>query len=685
MSVVRSLRGLAMPGALTLRLMLMVALSIALAGALTGWLTTRAAAAGAIQRVLRQQGDEVQTLSRVLASKFEQSQKVLRAVAAGVTPEMLEARSPLDWLLQQGLPAGQFFDALVVLRADGSVRANLRYGAREDSAGLDADEREVLQRTLADGKPQVSELVGGSAGQPRVLFTQPLRAADGSVSGVVAGALRLQSQGLLPASISPPERSGSRLVVFARNGTILSHPDPSRVLGQVRDEPGLSDLAAVQRSDVAATPIDDTLVVPGYVISMASMPLPQWTVARISTEKGLIAPLAVTQQLAWWLAAAVVVLIALMGAGLVLWQLQSLARLRDRSMQLAMQPQFEDSLTPPPVLTEETGVLGQVLDMFEQERNGYALRDQALMGRLQAILDHAPVGIVITRGSRLRMFSRQAAQILGYSTEELLGRSVRDLYSSEAAYSEWKARAGAAFASHGAFDGDVCFTRKDGSPVWVRVQGRITERPGSAPGTVWILEELTAAHEALRQGGTVRAHDTLTGLMDRRAFDERLQGVLQGRKASSAANDALCGVVMCVDLDHFTSVNDTAGHAAGDDVLTHVARLLEVQIRQAGWIARPGGDEFFVVLPNCSAAHGMAVAEKMRAAVQAWTPHYAERHLTLRVSIGVVALTAFHPDATSVLRAADMACYRAKREGRNRVVLHVDRVPPYQPQQAQPA
>lgn len=681
MTAVRSLRGVSLPGALTLRLVMMVVLSVALAGAVTGWLTTRAAAAEAIQRILRQQDDEVQTLARVLASKIEQSQKVLRTVAAGVAPEMLDARSSLEQLLQQGIPAAQFFDTLLVVLPDGSVRAHLRYGARDDNAGLEPDERAALQRTLTDGKPQVSELVGGGTGQPRVLFTQPLRATDGSISGVVAGTLRLQSPGLLPASISPPQRAGSRLVVFSRDGTILAHPDPSRVLGLIRDEPGLSQLGTPRVGD-ASVPADDTQVVPGYVISLASMPLPQWTVARVSAEQSLIAPLAYTQQRAWWLAVVGVVAIALLGAGLVLWQLQSLARLRDRSLQLAMQPQFEDSLSPPPVLANEVGVLGQVMDIFEQERNSHALRDHALSGRLDVILDHVPVGVVITRGSRLRMLSRQAAQMLGYSTHELLGRPVRDLYRSDAAYEDWKLRAGAAFASNGCFDGDVCFKRKDGSPVWAHVHGRVAERPGLAAGMVWILEELTAAHEALRQQGAAQAHDALTGLMDRRGFDARLQAVMHGRKVLQSQGDGLCGVAMCIDLDHFTLVNDAAGHAAGDAVLVHVAKLLEAQVHQAGWIARPGGDEFFVVLPNCSTAHGLAVAERMRSAVAAWEPRHGERSFALGVSIGVVALTPQLSDAASVLRAADMACYRAKREGRNRVVLHV---PQAQPQLAQPA
>ena len=422
--------------------------------------------------------------------------------------------------------------------------------------------------------------------------------------------------------MAPPEQSGSRLVVFASDGTILSHPDPRRVLGKISDEPGLAQAYKVwsAQNEAAAAP-GRTEVVPGFVVSLAQMPLPQWTVARVSEAQALLAPLEGTQRRAWWLAVLAVGLIALLGALLSLWQMQPLARLRERAWGLAQQGDFEDSIVPAPLLGDEVGTLTQLLDGLVLERSGQALRDSALTGSLQAILDHAPVGIVITRAARLSMLGRQAAQMLGYNTD----------------------------------------ARKDGSPVWTRVQGRAAEAPGMSAGIVWILEELTAVHEARRQRRHERLHDPITGLPDRRAFEERLRGVLLGLDESVAAHgEALCGVVMYLDLDHFTVVNDIAGHTAGDDVLEHVARLLEAQVRQAGWVARLGGDEFVVVLPNCSAAHGPAVAEQLRAAV----------------SIGLVPLTAQLRDVAAVLHAADMACYEAKRAGRNCVVMPVDRPEP---------
>lgn len=202
--------------------------------------------------------------------------------------------------------------------------------------------------------------------------------------------------------------------------------------------------------------------------------------------------------------------------------------------------------------------------------------------------------------------------------------------------------------------------------------------PGQvAGGTVWILEDLTATREAQQEQAWQATHDTLTQLLHRDAFDQRLRALLAERSTrprpaagAPAEDDEACdGVVLFLDIDHFTVVNDVAGHDAGDDVLRHVARLIESQVRRIGWAARLGGDEFAVVLPGCSPSRGLAVAEQLRATVAEWEPSYGGRSFTLGVSIGLVVLDATLQDVPSVLYAADMACYDAKRAGRNRVEM----------------
>ncbi|RZJ60915.1 MAG: diguanylate cyclase [Acidovorax sp.] len=665
------------PGSLVLRLVLVAVLAVALSGAVAAWLVTRASGQEAMRRVVAQQTDEVEVVARLLASKIEQSQKVLRTVSAGITPGMLESPSTLEWLLQQGLPAVQFFDAMQVARANGELRMNLRGGRLEKAADLDPAERDALRRTLVDGKPLVSELIAARTSDARVMFTMPLHREDGSVLGVVAGALRLQSQGLLPPSMTLPARDGSRLIVFTRDGTILSHTDPARILGKVQDETGLAPVYTRwlnQAQPVAGR--GATHQESGHIVSMAGMPLPQWIVARVSPSQALLAPLHGAQREAWWLAAASMALCMLLVAIAMVWMAQPLAHLRHSARQMLRRDVRQPLPQAPdidwPRAGGEVGELVQVFQGLAQQGSREQIHKATLDGQFQAVLDNASVGIVISRHGILEVVGRQACVMLGYSAGELQGRPARALYASDAEYSRIGDRVQAEFASHGVFDGDVCFMRKDGSPVWARVQGRGVQPDEMAGGTVWILEDITAAREAQAQHAWERTHDGLTQLYNRTAFDERLGLLLAERSARprepQASGEAPGdGVVLFLDLDHFTVVNDIAGHDAGDDVLRHVARLLESQVRQVGWAARLGGDEFAVVLPGCALARGQAVAEQLRASVQAWEPAYQGRSFTLGVSIGLVVLDASLQDVPSVLYAADMACYDAKRAGRNRV------------------
>lgn len=665
-----------MPGSLVLRLVLVAVLAVLLAGAMSAWLVTRASGQEAMHRMVRQQTDEVELVARLLASKIEQSQKVLRTVAAGITPNMLDSQEFVEWLLREGLPAVQFFDAIQVVRDTGEMSLSLRAGRQLQAADVDPGERDVLRRTLAEGKPLVSELIVGRTSEARIMFTMPLHRTDGSVLGVVAGSLRLQSQGLLPASMSLPARDDSQLVVFTRDGTILSHSDPARTQGKVGDEPGLNTVYARwldQSQSVVGRGV--THVQQGYVVSMAGMPLPQWMVARVTPVQALLAPLQGAQRGAWWLVAAGLLLCLLVMVGLMLGMAQPLAQLTQSARQmLRRQVRQQEALSPAwPRASGEVGRMVRVLRRLGQQSRTQHRQWVALERQFRSVLEHAPVGILISSEEKMQLVSRQACRVLGYTEAELRGRSARSLYADDADYDSVRVRILADFQTHGMFDGDVRMLRKDGTPFWARLQGRALQAAEQESGIFWMLEDITAIREAQGQTAWEQQHDALTRLLNRAAFDERLDLLLAERAARARERHARAdgraeggeGVLMFLDLDHFTLVNDMAGHDAGDDVLRHVARLMESQVRQVGWVARLGGDEFAVVLPGCTLARGQAVAEQLRAVVRSWEPSYQGRSFILGVSIGLVVLSSRWKDAQAVLAAADMACYDAKRAGRN--------------------
>lgn len=169
--------------------------------------------------------------------------------------------------------------------------------------------------------------------------------------------------------------------------------------------------------------------------------------------------------------------------------------------------------------------------------------------------------------------------------------------------------------------------------------------------------ELREANLALEQ---LARHDTLTGLHNRLAANERLRSEFQ-RSRRSRQEEAL----LVIDVDHFKQVNDTWGHETGDQVLIHIADQLKASARQTDFVARLGGEEFLAILPDTSPAGAMIVAEKIRADIADSTAPTVGR---VTVSIGVGIVEADDKDEDDALRRADQALYRAKGGGRNCVM-----------------
>ena len=162
-------------------------------------------------------------------------------------------------------------------------------------------------------------------------------------------------------------------------------------------------------------------------------------------------------------------------------------------------------------------------------------------------------------------------------------------------------------------------------------------------------------------------HDALTGLPNRKAFEERLESAIAGAKTQGSTH-----ALLYLDIDFFHRINDSFGHLAGDDLLRRLAPVLQANLRDGEMLARIGGDEFAVLLENCSAEFAQNAATQLRDAVQGWQFEWGEKAFQVGVSIGVVAITKLSPSLSAVLSEADTACFTAKEQGRNRVFAFHD-------------
>ncbi|MES2319604.1 MAG: diguanylate cyclase [Pseudomonadota bacterium] len=159
-------------------------------------------------------------------------------------------------------------------------------------------------------------------------------------------------------------------------------------------------------------------------------------------------------------------------------------------------------------------------------------------------------------------------------------------------------------------------------------------------------------------------HDPLTGLFNRRYLD-----TIVPHELARCARERIPLCLMMMDIDHFKRVNDTYGHQGGDAVLNALAALLSDSVRASDVACRYGGEEFLLLLPNMPVANALLRAEEWLAAVAAMTVAFAGKDIQVTISIGIASYPEDGNSGEELTRSADLALYRAKAEGRDRVVL----------------
>ena len=194
----------------------------------------------------------------------------------------------------------------------------------------------------------------------------------------------------------------------------------------------------------------------------------------------------------------------------------------------------------------------------------------------------------------------------------------------------------------------------------------IRDRAGNLIGAVLVFHDVSKERRLHRALHYQASHDALTGLINRREFENRLTAAVENARQDAGVRHAL----LYLDLDQFKLVNDTCGHPAGDQLLKQITGVLQSRVRGGDTLARLGGDEFGILLQGCLLDQAMRIAESLRQAIRDFRFVWQDGVLELGVSIGIVEITSDTPTVSSVMSAADVACYSAKDLGRNRVQLY---------------
>ncbi len=278
------------------------------------------------------------------------------------------------------------------------------------------------------------------------------------------------------------------------------------------------------------------------------------------------------------------------------------------------------------------------------------------------IIENAGEGIVVyDRGLRYLLWNRFMEELTGLRAEDVLGKPALELFPHlrEQNVDQLLRRA---FEGETVASPDVhYFIPPTGRRGWVSAVYRPhLDSTGAVIGVIGLIRDITQRKEAEQQIEYQAYHDALTGLANRRLFQEHLSlaaALAQRRNAMVA--------VLFLDLDHFKLVNDSLGHTVGDELLREIARRLKATVREGDTVARVGGDEFTIVLQDVSRRDAAAVVAQKVLRTIAEPMELSGHRLYITTSIGITVFPDDGDDAETLLKNADAAMYGAKSEGRN--------------------
>jgi diguanylate cyclase len=549
------------------------------------------------------------------------------------------------------------FEGIMVTDADGRVIADLP--EVPGRVGLETAHTEYFAMLRHSRWPYVSRpFIGRASEQPLVLMLVPRFTADGAFDGAVGGLLNLAHGQFFRSIASLTFQHDGHVAIFTAAGEPVFVP--ASLSG---------DAAVLLRRD----PLDFQLALDGWqgetrhelegdsmLVAYRQVWEADWVLAMMMPRRSVLAPLqAFLEQLWWtWLVAALLMLV------ITRWwvgrQLTPLHRLEQQIAEVGAGKRQRLALSTD--LRELTQV-SHAFNRLEHERSEalHRLRDREVF--LDAVLGSTPTGMFVADlEGEVTYLNPALVAMLGLrrSSADDLWQRIHEQDREGARYM-WRhaLRQGSDFLRQ------LRMRDARGEVMWVEVHASRVQGRGEPLGVVGTVKDITERRhqEALQRWEA--EHDPLTGLLNRRGFERRLEEALADFTKTGTPS-----AVILFDLDHFKPVNDEGGHALGDELLRRVAQAVSREVRRSDHFARQGGDEFGLLLPSCTLEQAEAIAESMRDVISRVTVSQAGKAFFVTASLGLTIFREGDDSIAAILARADAASYDAKRRGRNGVVVH---------------
>ncbi|WP_104201951.1 sensor domain-containing diguanylate cyclase [Billgrantia saliphila] len=570
----------------------------------------------------------------------------------GVEPDELHERLESHQVLLE------WFEGLMVTGPEGRVQAD--WPIVPGRTGLDTSQTEYFRLIRSAPWPYVSRpFIGRASSDALILMLVPRFDEAGRFAGVVGGMINLTRGGLFRRLESTRLGEQGYVSVFTAAGERLFHPrrQLSRGRNNAFDDSEARDLALDGwQGETVAMGNDGTPTLMSYRQIWPA----GWIVKVALPQQQVRAPLADFLGRLWWawLTLAVVLMISM--RWLVRRLLKPLHRLERQIAQVGEgKRRYLELSTNMHELRQVAGSFNRL----EHERLAALehLRDRQAF--LDAVLGSTPIGMFVADlNGHLNYMNPSLLDLLGldatFSGRDWWERIHPD--DRQGTEDMWRHT----LVTGSDFMRQVRFKHPGGVTLWLEVHASQVRGNELPLGFVGMVKDITERRQQEALQRWEAEHDPLTGLLNRRGFERRLEEAL-----AEYAKTGTPSVLILFDLDHFKPINDEGGHALGDEMLRRIAQVVAWEVRRSDHVARQGGDEFAVLLPSCTLKQAGEIAESLRRVVSEVTVTNEGKVYSITLSMGVTSLQEGDDAAETVLARADAASYKAKADGRNTVVL----------------
>ena len=554
----------------------------------------------------------------------------------------------------------QWFEGLIVADADGVIIAD--WPKLDKRIGINSGNSEFFRMLKGTEYPYVSEpFIGPVSHYPMVVVSVPRFEESGEFAGYIGGIVSLKTSGLFSRLARMQPNEGNYVTIVTASGKVLYHPDHQKIMNDVpppEDSPWLNQALYGWQGQAIGPLMDGQRGLQAYSQVWPA----DWIVGRLLTMEEARIPLTGYIRTLWWAWLA----LALLMLPLLWWTLGKVLRpLRQLEKRIDEVGQGQRSNVSLSTTMRELKDVSATFNRVESERQVLLASLQEREAFLDSVLDATPQGMFVANfDGEITYMNPALLEMLGISAAMPMARWLQQLHPDDrtGALDMWRH----SLKTHTDFVRQLRFVRGDCETLWLDIHARVVmvSQADYSLGMVGMVKDITERRELEALQRWEAEHDPLTGLLNRRGFERRLEEAFAEFQKTCTPS-----ALLLFDLDHFKPINDEGGHALGDEMLRRIAQVVAWEVRRSDHVARQGGDEFGVLLPSCTLNQAKTIAESLRKSVSEISVTHQEKQYTVTLSIGVTSFDEDDNSITDAMARADAGSYEAKAEGRNALVV----------------